>query len=579
MSVIGTPASFWAAPDDRTKRRLCIVTLLLVVGLVYGNTLLNGFTMDDVGLYIVRNPQVTAPSLSGLFSPHKVSKVVRPLTFATFALDWKLGGGTALGFHAVNVVLHAAVVGLVLLLLQTLLETLQQGKAMAFAAALLFAVHPIHTEAVTSIVGRAELLAAGFLVAAWILHLQNREIPALSCFVLALLSKESAVVFLPLALIGDCVRGQWKPASRYWRIAGVTLLYVAVLWRVQGGRFGPPAISILDNPLVALPPGSRILNALRVAWKYVGLQLYPATLSCDYSYNEIPLYAGWSRTLPAAMATLLAMGAWIWTIRKHRPGATLAGGIYIASFATTANIIMPIGTIMAERLAYLPSLGFCLLFASVWNWLHKSHARLALGILAVLVSVFGVRTMVRNRDWQDNRTLYTATVRNAPGSVKAHQDMALAYIDAGRLDQAAQQLETALQIYPSNAQALALYGLVKSRQGNYQEAGRMLEKAFSMTARNDPTYDETAVNLAALYAQTGHLDAAFSLLNRETAESPGYAPAWSKRSVLDYKRNDWTRARVDAETALRLDPADSEAREVMEWLSGLTRPPANGPSR
>ncbi len=238
------------ASDEKTRHRICIAVLLAVVVLAYGNSLWNAFTMDDLYLYIVNNPQVTEPSLRGLFVPHNITKAFRPVTFGTFALDWKIGGGRPFEFHVVNLFLHAGVTILLYLLLQILLQGLPHGQRVGFVAALLFAVHPIHTEAVTSIVGRPELLAAGFLLASWILHLKDREIPALICFVLALLSKESAVAFLPLVVIGDYATGKWKPLLRYLRIAGLALLYVGLLWKLQGGRFGPADIPLMDNPLV-----------------------------------------------------------------------------------------------------------------------------------------------------------------------------------------------------------------------------------------------------------------------------------------------------------------------------------------
>jgi hypothetical protein len=147
------------APDEKVKTRFYIGLLLAIVVFAYGNTLVNAFTMDDIRLYVLQNPQVTHPSLKALFTPHKITNVFRPVTFSTFALDWKIGNGRPLGFHVVNVLLHAAVTLLFYLLLQTALESLPHGKSVAFAAALLFAVHPIHAEAVASIVGRAELLA------------------------------------------------------------------------------------------------------------------------------------------------------------------------------------------------------------------------------------------------------------------------------------------------------------------------------------------------------------------------------------------------------------------------------------
>ncbi len=553
--------------SDTVKQRLCIGLLLAIVALTYGNTVANDFTMDDIQLFVVNNPQVTHPSLRALFSPSKFTNVFRPVTFGTFALDWKIGHGFAPGFHLVNIVLHAIVTLLLYMLLQKLLQGLGQADALALAAALLFAVHPIHTEAVASISGRAELLCAGFLIAAWLLHLEDREVPALICFALALLSKESAIVFLPLLIIGDYANSNWKSPLLYLRTAGITLLYLAVLWKVRGNHLGAVKTPLLDNPLVGIPAVPRILNALRVAWKYVGLQLYPATLSCDYSYNQIPLYSSWHYTLPAALATVAVAGYWIWAVRKRQIGLVLGGGIYIAGFIVTANILMPIGTIMGERLAYLPSAGFCLLAALAWNWLRERQRTLALGLFGILIALLGARTIVRNRDWRDNDTLYSAQLRNAPDSAKTHQNMALVYMNHKQFDLARKEFETALQIYPADAHTLATYGVLEASQGNYQEAGRKMEQAFSMVGRENPAYDEIAVNLAALYIQTNHIDGALDLLNREIAESPEYGPAWANRAVLHYKRGETAAARDDVKTALRLDPTNRQVQSLMQLIT------------
>jgi protein O-mannosyl-transferase len=557
---------FWTGVEETTKDRFCLALLLVCVACVYANTLLNGFTMDDLG-YIVRNAQVTEPSLRSLFAVHKTSNVFRPVTFATYAVDWKLGGGIALGFHAVNLVLHALVSCLVFIFLQTVLQQRAHARTIALAAALLFAVHPIHTEAVASIVGRAELLAAGFLILAWILHLHDRELPALLCFVLALLSKESAAVFLPLVLIGDYANGKWKNWGRYLRIAGVTIVYLAVLWKLQGGRFGPADISVIDNPLAEIPATQRILNALRVAWKYVGLQFYPASLSADYSYNQIPVYGALRYTLPSAIGIALVSAVWLWAAIKRYRGLLLAVGIYAAAFAITANILKPIGTIMAERLVYLPSLGFCLVIALGWNWLWQRGKTIALALALVTISLLGARTIVRNSDWQDNRTLAVAQLRAAPNSVKTHQNMALVYMDQKRFDLAQRELEIELQIYPRNPIGLATYGLLESWQGNYEDAGRKMEQAFYTMRRDDPAYDEVAVNLAALYIKTNHIDGALDLLNREIAKSPKYGPAWANRALAHYKRGETDGARADAETALRLDANNRDAQDLMRLLN------------
>jgi Flp pilus assembly protein TadD len=551
------------------KEWLRIGLLLAVVALVYGNTLRNRFTMDD-GVYVLRNQQVTNVSAHALFGANKTSNVFRPVTFASFALNWRLAGIRPLGFHLFNLILHAAATWLLYLLLQALAGASAPARAVAFVAALIFAVHPLHSEAVSSVVGRAEVLAAGFLFAAWILHLNDQQIPALICFVLALLSKESAAIFLPLVLVGDYARGQWKPHLRYASLAGVTLLYLGVLWKVQGGRFGQMTISQLDNPLAVIPARWRILNALRVAWKYAGLHFYPAKLSCDYSFNTIPIYQDWRHTLPVLLASLVVLGAWIWAVWTRRSGLILAGGIYLGAFAITANILMPTGTIMGERLAYLPSAGFCLLAALGWNWLQDRQRLVALAALTAVLAAFGMRTIVRNQDWQDNFTLYSAAVRVVPGSAKMHGNLGGEYMASAQWDQAAIEYETALDIYPDYPDVLAAYGLLESWRGHNEAAGRMMERAFYMSRRDNPNYDFMAVNYAALLMQTDHLDGALNVLNQEIAESPSYARAWSNRAVLHYKEGQTGPARADAEAALRLDPGNLQAQTLLRVLDGST---------
>jgi tetratricopeptide (TPR) repeat protein len=553
------------------KDSLRIGLLLAVVALIYGNTLRNEFTMDD-GIYVLRNSQVTQASVQGLFAANKLTNVFRPVTFATLALNWRLGGARPFGFHLFNLILHACVTWLLFLLLDELLGASPQAKIVAFAAALIFAVHPLHTEAVASISGRAELLAAGFLFAAWILHLNDQQIPALICFVLALLSKESAVVFLPLLLVGDYARGKWKPILRYSFFAGITLLYLGILWKVQGERFGQITIAQIDNPLAVIPPQWRILNAVRVAWKYAELHFYPAKLSCDYSFNTIPIYMDWRHTLPALLAAMAAIGGWIWAVWKRRSGLILAGGIYLGGFAVTANILVPTGTIMGERLAYLPSAGFCLLAALGWNWLRGRQRTVAVAAAAAIIAAFGMRTMVRNLDWKDNMSLYSAGVHVSPGSAKMHGNLGGEYQAAVQWDLAASEYETALRINPDYPDVLAAYGLLEAWRGHDQAAGHMLERAYYMSHRDNPNYDFMAVNYAALLMQGNHLDGAMDVLNREIAESPSYARAWSNRAVIHYKQGQAAPARNDAEKALQLDPANTQAQNLLRALSSPGSP-------
>jgi protein O-mannosyl-transferase len=535
--------------------------------LVYANSLFNGFTMDDE-LYILRNPQVTEHSARLLFHPNAASNVYRPVTFASWAMNWIAAGYKPFGYHAINLVLHVAAVLLLFFVLRNILEGSANYQVVSFAAALLFAVHPLHTEAVSSVVGRSELLAAGFLLLSWLFHLEDRYLLALLSLALALLSKESAIGLLPLALAGDYAKGQLKSWTRYAGIAAVSVLYLGLLWKMQGGHFGAAGVSVLDNPLVLLPASLRVLNAVRIAWKYAALLLFPATLSCDYSYNQIPLYADARHLLLPVAAAVALLLLWVWAVLKRKPGYLVAGTIYLAGFAATSNILTRTGTIFGERLAYFPSAGFCLLAALLWAWLAERHRVRALAVLALVVSALAVRAAVRNRDWRDNAALYTAAGNAVPNSAKMRAFRGIIYLGASQFDRARSDLQAALQIDPEYPDAVEAMGLLEARSGDRTAALNWMQKAVALSDRKDIDYDYRAVNLAALDIQIGRLDEAMQLLNHEIAESPNYSRSWSNRAVLRLKLGQIAEARQDARTALALDPGNGQARNVLERPAG-----------
>ena len=491
-------------------------------------------------------------------------------------MNWAVAGARPFGYHLVDLLLHAAATLLLYLLLRKLLAAVPRGATVAWVTALLFAVHPIHTEAVASISGRSEVLAMDFVLAAWLLHLFDWPILALVSFVLALLSKESAIAFVPLVIAGDYARGQWKSLYRYAAPVAVGAAYLVSLWKVQGGRFGAEYVNFLDNPLAHLPVSLRIPNALRIAWKYVWLQVYPATLSCDYSYNAILLYSKWQRNAPAMIAAICVLALWIWTFRTSRREWFLAGAIYLFAFAATANLLVPTGTIMAERLAYLPSAGFCLLIALIWMRFGEPNRQVAWAVLGFVVALLAMRTVVRNRDWRDNFSLFSADVQAVPGSAKIHSNLGLEYYDLDRLESARTELQIALRIYPQMPDAIAYMALLESRKGNDVEAGRLLEKALAITAKASPNYDFIAVNLAAVEMKLGADEDALALLDKEIGTTPASDRAWSNRAVIRYRRGEIASARSDAEMARRLNPANTQAQNLLALLNSSVPPTSSG---
>src|SRR5215472_860390 len=544
-------------------------THILLVGgitlLVYANSLANGFTYDDEA-YILHNQAVKSFSVSGLLHPVSFNNVLRPVTFLSFAVNWAIGHTHPLGYHLLNVLLHAGVTLMLYLVLRTLLESQDAAGTIALVAALLFAVHPIHSEAVASIAGRSELLAVGFGFAAWYLHLRQRPSWSVVCLCLALLSKESAVVFVPLIVIGDYLRGRlWLP--RYGWLIGFAAVYLVTFWKLEGYRWGEKRVALLDNPLASLPAGLRILNALRVAWKYLALQMYPARLSYDYSYNAIRLYGDWRHTALALAGALVVVGLWIWAIWTRRNGWVLAGALYLGGFAVTANVLVATGTIMGERLAYLPSAGLCLSAALLWMVVARRDRRWAWTILSVVVLALTVRTTIRNQDWRDNLTLYSAAMHAVPGSAKAHFNLGSEFDRLGQTGEARTEYARAIRIYPDYPEAIENSGLLESRLGHKQDARRLLETAVSLTPNGSADHNFMTVNLAWHLTKTGQTEEALRLLNGVIARWAVYSPAWSNRAVAHYQRGEIGAARSDAEAALRLDRANAQAQTLLNVLN------------
>jgi protein O-mannosyl-transferase len=228
--------------------------------------------------------------------------------------------------------------------------------------------------------------------------------------------------------------------------------------------------------------------------------------------------------------------------------------------------MMPTGTIMGERLAYLPCAGLCLLVALMWVRLENYDQKLALSVLAMMVLALGMRTVIRNQDWKDNFTLFSAAVRVVSESAKAHALLGQEYLRRGQLESARSELRVAVRIFPDFPEAVENYALVEARSGHKAEARRLFEKAMLLTAKNDNDYNYRAVNLAAWLVQRGENNDALTILNQVIADSPGEARAWSNRAVVRYRFSELASARADAQQALRLDPKNPQAQDLLSSL-------------
>jgi tetratricopeptide (TPR) repeat protein len=451
------------------RRALLMLALWAFALLAYSNSFRAGLVFDN-NLAILRDSRVHAATSGNLhlilteeyWYQTSTSSLYRPLTTFSYLLNYAiLGNGPhPAGYHWVNFALHAVNIALVYLLGLVLFQAIKLKEHLAFALAAVWAVHPVLTESVTNIVGRADLLAALGVLAGLLCHVQGgaasprRKLAWLSGLVLAttigLFSKESAVVLLAAMVIYDLAfRQTWRVrAAGYLALAVPFLVFFYVRGQVLA-RLPAGVVPFADNPLMAAGFWTARLTAIKVVGKYLWLLLWPSRLSCDYSYNQIPLFTWGDWKALVALAACAALAAVAVVCYRRSQPVFFFIAFFFVTLAPTSNLVILIGTIMAERFLYLPSIGFagCLVWA-VYT-VCRRFPRVAPAALALVAVAFAARTYTRNFDWFDDQSLWTSAVKVCPASYKPHMLLAGYYSVAAkeaRLDIAIREADRSLAI-------------------------------------------------------------------------------------------------------------------------------------
>jgi len=467
-----------AKPSSGTRARpwfalLLPVLLVLVVVAAYWNSFQSGFVLDNRAV-ILDDPRVKSVSPENLgailtkdYWPHLVTGTYRPLTTLSYLLNYTWFGSRVepWGYHAVNLALHLANV----LLVYYLLSQLCKSRWPAWVAAAVFGVHPIGTEVVTNIVGRADLLATlSVLLGLWF-HVQAARpgvqrgpwLVGLACSTfLGVFAKESAVTLLGVlvcydllfrpgasqgSLVGNFFRHLWRHTRQsYW----VVLAPIAVLFLARGIVYSESLrmpTGMMDNPLVGTDFLTARMTAAGNLLRLAGLWIWPANLSCDYSFNQLPA-AAWSLGDAATLWGTAALVAGVflgWLVVRgwrNYPLAVFLLGFFIITILPTSNFIILIGSVMGDRFLYLPGVGLAGLvalggaaLARRWNLAGRQERAVpAWGeapvwmnvVVAAVVLALAARTWARNRDWMTDETLWTAAARVSPNSYKVHASLA-----------------------------------------------------------------------------------------------------------------------------------------------------------
>ncbi|XP_015513359.1 protein O-mannosyl-transferase TMTC1 [Neodiprion lecontei] len=539
-------------PESAEPPGWCVyVAVALVATGCYLNALGGDFVHDDIPA-IVRNKDVLASSSvanilrddfwgTPMQDPNS-HKSYRPLTTLTFRLNYLTAGLTPMWFHATNVALHAAACVLVT---KVSLAVASLRPGFAALTGLLFAAHPIHTEAVTGIVGRADVLACIFFLLSFLAYHGQQTAHVWSSVglgALSMLAKETGVTVLVLNLLYDLCRSwhsikrslleaRWNDESRnFSRRAAALLVSFGVLLVVRLAllhgslpKFSPP-----DNPAAFHPClHVRLLTFCYLAALNFWLLVCPATLSHDWQMGSVPLVA--SVADARNLATCLFFGGCVVLTYKaftdfeqqRHPPLILGWMFLVLPFLPASNLFVTVGFVMAERILYIPSVGSILLTVYgaqvTWTAVPRRRSLITAGVVLLLASGC-CRTVLRNRDWTSRETLLRSGLRTLPHNAKMHYNFANFLRDSSQPERAIIHYHLALWLWPTYASAHNNLGTLT--------VGEEAEQHFLSAINAQPGHVNAHYNLGQLYRKTNRTDECIRMLQRCVSLDPAYTPAY-----------------------------------------------------
>lgn len=566
------------------------ILVATVTAIVYANSLPNEFLFDDLTIIVEEQSASGSGPFAQLQKLFTTGKAYRPVRTASYAFDYAISGLDPWGYHVSNIAYHSIASIVVFLIARHLFN----GQWIPLLTALLFAVHPVQTDAVTYLSGRRDVLSGLFVLTGFYLFLLYRRtarpwylVMALSLYPLAFFSKESGIVLPLLCVAYDLVAGLKLTApilSRAWLTelgTGVTGIIRKFQWLylslfVGAGGLAAYVLFVVRGTWQREYHGGSLwftlLTDTRIFVHYLKLLIFPVTLNADYSYNAFPVTTTWTdpRAIGAGLVLLL-IWAGLLAVWRTQPLATFGGLWFFLALLPVAQII-PHHEMMAEHYLYTPSVGVFLGVGALVNFLMKRQGigRLLPLVCSVVVIVLGLRTVWRNWDWRDDLTLWTKTVEAAPQAARARNNLGAAYLRRGKLALAREQLETAIRIKSHLPYAHGNLGKVYFDLGDLTLAEKELLTALNLK----PDEAIPRLWLGGVYAQSGRLLEAEQVFREVLHRSPRNAYAHNNLGTLLAKSGRFEQAEEAFRSALRFRPELSQAHENLSRLHRLQGRPA-----
>lgn len=580
---------------------LCAGIIIVLGFAVYSNSLNGKFVWDDDFLIkeneCIRNwhstPELFTASVMAGFG--KESNTYRPIQLVTYMIDYHLWGLNVKGYHLTSIILHI----LVALSIYWLINILFRDNRLSLFASALFVVHPVHTEAVTYISGRADSLAALFMLLCLILFMRNLHkqnlalyFGVLLSYILALLSRENSIILPVLLLLCSYTSKHKFRVKEFLPILIITFGYI--LLRVTVLKF------MLSHATCSTTLYQRLPGFFISIANYIRVLLLPLNLHMEYG-NKLFSFMD----LRAMAGLLILFSGLIYAIRRRNNNRIAFFSIFLFFIAILpSSNLYPLNAYMAEHWLYLPSVGMFLILGHGMNLMYRKDTfRIyTIILMAALLLFYSYLTIKQNGYWRDPISFYERTLRYAPNSPRIHYNIAKIYSEIGKTEKAMMSYKQAIKIYPDYEIAYSGLGVLYKDLGRYEDAIASFKKgieinpddagmynnlgnmysiindnekaitAFKKAIEINPNYAEAYNNLGITYSDLGRYEEAINLYKKAIAINPNNAKAYNNLGNAYYKLGKLEEVKKAWEKVLTLDPTLEYVETNLHLLENTTSP-------
>ena len=527
------------------------LTILVLVGILYFNSLGNQFTNWDDGM-IYQNPSIRNLNWDGIKKIFTLEKgnTFQPIRMLSYAIDYHFWKLNPLGYHLTNILFYILTCVMVYLALLRLSIHLRGGASIgshervALFGALLFAAHPVHVEAVTWMVGRKEVLQGFFFFLAFYSYLKGRGEEGskkiiylsivLGSFLLAVLSKPSAVVFPAVIILYEITLAKEKYFSfikKHWVFLSATLLvsgiFTFIMMKVMFEAGGIKQYRGSDI-------GSNILLCLYVFLQNIKLLIFTINYSAAYSFVvSMPVFC-----LKNVILILITFSLFVISVLSLRRTKVIFFSFFFFFITLLPYLnIIPISTLKADRYVFIASFSYIFMLGIVFDRLyvyqHKKFSEgffklLSVAVFLFLLAGYSFMTIHQNRIWENSYTLWSDAVEKHPASSTANALMGVVYMEIAMDREAVKYLERAVEILPYDYQSRNNLGIV---YGRLDEPEKALEE-FATAIQLRPDDDTIKINLSVFYQRQKEYKKAEEVLKYLQSRNPKNANLYFRLGLV-----------------------------------------------